>query len=279
MTPRWSSYVAVGDSFTEGLWDPRVDDLDDLHGWADRLAQTLSRRRVDGGAAPLQYANLAVRGRRLRRILAEQLPPALAMRPELISIVGGGIDVLRLGADPDALASQLEEAVIRARDAGCDVLLATCMDTRGGGPLLGAIRPRMALYSAHICSIARRHGCYVLDQWGLQALSDPRMWAEDRIHLSPEGHHRLSQSALVGLGLEPEDPDWAAPLPAADVVPPVDRLREHGAWLRRDVAPWVTRGLRGRSTGDGRTGKRPRLAAVEPDGTMVPSAPGDVDLP
>ncbi|GAB2970268.1 SGNH/GDSL hydrolase family protein [Actinotalea caeni] len=273
--PPWASFVAIGDSFTEGLWDVDPAASDDvgsvggsrepeLRGWADRLALTLSRRRVAAGAEPLRYANLAVRGRRLARILAEQLPPALAMRPDLVSVVGGGIDVLRLGADPDRLASMLEDAVVRARGAGCDVLLATCMDTRGAGPLLGATRTRMAVYTAHIGAIARRHGCYVLDQWGLAALSDLRMWAPDRIHLSPEGHHRLSQAALVGLGLEPDDAAWQQPLPAVETPPALERLRGHGAWLRRDVAPWVGRGIRGTSTGDARAPKRPRLAIVEP---------------
>jgi len=269
VTPRWRSFVAVGDSFTEGLWDPYDSDLDDLAGWADRLAATLSRRRVAAGEDPLSYANLAIRGRRLARIVDEQLPHALAMTPDLISLVGGGIDILRLDADPDRLASILEEAVVATRASGADVLLATCMDTRGAGALLGSTRQRMAVYSAHIWTIARRHDCFVLDQWGLTALADPRMWAEDRIHLSGEGHHRLCQAALVGLGLEPDDPDWHEPLPTAETARRVDRIREHGLWLRRDVAPWVGRGLRGRSTGDDRSAKRPRLVAVVPDGALV----------
>lgn len=302
MSVPWRSYVAIGDSFTEGLWDPypgeqpvrpdtapslsepspTSDPGDDegwagpedepaLRGWADRLAVTLSRRRLASGQSPLTYANLAIRGRPLRRILREQLEPALQMKPDLISVVGGGIDVLRLGADPDKLAQLLEDAVIRARATGARVLLATCMDTRGGG-LLGAIRPRMALYSAHISSIARRHDCAVLDQWGLGALGDLRMWASDRIHLSPEGHHRLSQAALVGLGLTPDDARYLEPLPPTDAQPPVERWREHGAWLRRDVAPWVGRGIRRRSTGDHRPPKRPQLEPLVPEGTMVPSA-------
>lgn len=270
MTPRWRSFVAVGDSFTEGLWDPYSNDLEDLAGWADRLAATLSRRRVADGEEPLAYANLAIRGRRLRRIVDEQLPEALAMRPDLVSIVGGGIDILRLGADPDRLADLLERAVVRAR-ATSDVLLATCMDTRNAGPLLGITRPRMALYSAHINAIARRHGCYVLDQWGLRALDDPRMWSQDRIHLAPDGHHRLSQSALVALGLEPDDPHWRDPLPVADGVGSLQRLRVHGAWLRRDVAPWVGRGLRRISTGDGRTPKRPAMVPLDGAGERTTS--------
>lgn len=276
MTPRWRSFVAIGDSFTEGLWDPYAGDIHDLAGWADRAALAMSRRRVEAGLEPLAYANLAIRGRRLRRILDEQLPAALEMSPDLVSIVGGGIDILRLGADPDHLAERLESSVVLTRATGADVLLATCMDTRNAGPLLGITRPRMALYSAHISSIARRHGCYVLDQWGLPALDDMRMWSDDRIHLSPEGHHRLSQAALVGLGLPPDDATYRELLPAADGVGHVQRWRSHGAWLRRDVAPWVGRGLRRASTGDGRSAKRPELQPLEIDlpgsATMVPPA-------
>ncbi len=274
MTPPWASYVAIGDSFTEGLRDPRGEDTENLRGWADRLATTMSRRRIEAGEPALRYANLAIRGRRLNRIMSEQLPPALAMQPDLISIVGGGIDVLRLGADPDRLAEMLEEAVVRARAAGCDVLLATCMDTRSGGPLLGSIRPRMALYSAHIFAIARRHGCYVMDQWGLSALQDLRMWSQDRIHLSAEGHHRLSQSALVGLGLEPDDPDWQGPSPrsrgghrrrpaaGAPGLAPARRGALGGSWHPRHLDgrpafPQAARAGRGHPRRGGRRGLGP----------------------
>ena len=34
-------------------------------------------------------------------------------------------------------------------------------------------------------------------------------------------------------------------------------LREEVAWVRGFVAPWIGRRLRGRSSGDGRTPKRP----------------------
>ena len=43
-----------------------------------------------------------------------------------------------------------------------------------------------------------------------------------------------------------------------------DELREHGAWVRTHVAPWVQRRVTGRSSGDGRTPKRPTLTPVQP---------------
>ncbi|WP_268957810.1 SGNH/GDSL hydrolase family protein [Ruania zhangjianzhongii] len=269
MSVSWHRYIAVGDSMTEGLWDPYAEEGEQLRGWADRLAAALSARRVADGGARLEYANLAVRGRLLGPILDVQLPEALAAGPDLVSIVGGGNDLLRPNADPDRLAVRLERAVRSARAAGAQVLLATGTDPRRA-PLLGAIRPKVAVYNAHIWSIARRTGADVVDVWGLRALQDWRMWAQDRIHLSPEGHHRVAQAALVALGLPPEDPDWARPLPAAEPIPVRDQWRTDAAWLRREVYPWARRHLRGRSSGDGRSAKRPDaapLAAMEPDGS------------
>src|SRR5690625_251166 len=193
---------------TEGLWDPYPipggtaaggaqaaaeagrelpvqDEEAPLRGWADRLAETLSERRIADGGAPLEYANLAVRGRLLGPILEAQLPAALEAGADLVSVVGGGNDLLRPNADPDRLGARLERGVRTAREAGADVLLATGTDTRRA-PLLAAIRPKVAVYNAHIWSIARRNGAYVVDVWGLRALQDWRMWAEDRIHRSEE---------------------------------------------------------------------------------------------
>lgn len=70
MTPRFSRYVAIGDSSTEGLEDP--DGAGGYRGWANRLAERAAQDR--GG---LLYANLGVRGKRSRDIREEQLGAAL----------------------------------------------------------------------------------------------------------------------------------------------------------------------------------------------------------
>ncbi|UNX55297.1 SGNH/GDSL hydrolase family protein [Georgenia sp. TF02-10] len=255
--PAFGRYVALGDSMTEGLWDvPDPAEPERVRGWADVLAQRLAERRAAGGAGPVEYANLAVRGRLLAEIIRDQVPRAVAARPDLVSLVGGGNDLLRPGADPDALAGLLERAVVRLRAAGADVLLATGMDTRSS-PVLAAMRPKVAVYNAHIWSIARRHGARVLDVWGMRSLRDWRMWAEDRIHLSTAGHERVAQGALVALGLGPDDPAWDDPLTPLPPVARARRLRQDLTWARQYAYPWVGRRLRRRSSGDARVPKRP----------------------
>ncbi|WP_321575248.1 SGNH/GDSL hydrolase family protein [Oerskovia douganii] len=262
--PRWGSYVAIGDSFTEGLWDPYPNDPDRQRGWADLLAGHLSTRRTAAGEAPLEYANLAIRGRLLRSILAEQVSAALALEPDLVSLIGGGNDILRPAADIDRLARNLDHAVGRLRAEGIDVLLGTGFDT-SGSPLVGLTRGRVGVYNAHIWSIARRHGAHVLDLWGMASLHDWRMWSSDRIHLTPDGHRRVAQAALVGLGQVPDDATWDDPLAPLPPVPALDRARQNAEWVRVHVYPWATRRLRGRSSGDLRVPKAPALTPVQSD--------------
>jgi hypothetical protein len=152
--------------------------------------------------------------------------------------------------------------VVRLREAGIDVLLGTGYDA-SGSPLVSATRSRVGIYNALIWSMARRHGAYVLDAWGMRSLADWRMWAEDRIHLTSEGHARVAQAALVGLGLEPDDPAWDDPLTPLPPTPRLTRARQDAQWVRVHVYPWATRRLRGQSSGDLRVPKRPQLSPLD----------------
>ena len=254
----WRRYIALGDSFTEGLSDPDPERPGEFRGWADRLAGHLAA----ASESDVEYANLAIRGRLVAQVLDEQLPVALEAQPDLVSLVAGGNDLLRPGGDPDTLALLLEDAVGRIRATGADVLLATGVDPRQT-PIIRRIRGRVALFNASVWSIAARHGAAVLDQWGAVWLQDPRMWDSDRIHLTAEGHRRIALAAATALGVPvPGDGEWRTPLPPLPPRPLRAAVTEEAAWVRGFVAPWVGRRLRGRSSGDGRAPKRPLPLAL-----------------
>lgn len=255
-------YVAVGDSISEGLEDPRRAGR--MIGWADRLAVELSAARQEGGMAPLRYANLAIRGRLLGNILGDQLEQALAMRPNLISIWGGGNDVMRLKADVRGLLQALDKAVARARDTGAEVLTSTFVDC-SDSPLLKAISPRMMEFNEGVRVIAQRRGSRVIDQFRIPSLKDWNAWAPDHIHLSSSGHQIVTQAALEALGMPTDRTQWA-PRPASAVKKLT--LRQNIAWFQRDVLPWIGRHINGRSSGDGLAPKFAQYVEVPSSGFL-----------
>ena len=260
MSP-WTRYVAIGDSFTEGMSDPDPAVPGQYVGWADRLAVDLARYASDAGAS-FGYANLAVRGRLLADIVGPQLDAALTMEPDLVSIVGGGNDILRPSVDVEAMAARLEAAVARIRESGADVLMATPVDPVEA-PVVRAARGRSARFAALVWGIAQRHDARVIDMWSFTALRDWRMWADDRIHLTGEGHRRVALAALWTLGHETDESDWRTPLPPSAPVPRREALAGNAKWAREYLAPWVQRRLRGESSGDLLTAKRPAVTPLE----------------
>ncbi|MEU4107601.1 SGNH/GDSL hydrolase family protein [Streptomyces sp. NPDC048208] len=237
------SYVAVGDSFTEGVGDPGPDGA--FVGWADRLAVLLADRRPEGDFG---YTNLAVRGKLLDQIAADQVPQAARLAPDLVSICAGGNDIIRPGTDPDETAERFERAVAQLAAGAGTVLVATGFDTRGV-PLLKHLRGKIATYNGHVRAIADRYNCPVLDLWSLKSVQDRRAWDGDRLHLSPEGHTRVALRAGQALGVDiPADPEQEWP-----VLPPRGTLeirRDDVHWARTHLVPWIGRRLRGESSGD-----------------------------
>jgi lysophospholipase L1-like esterase len=259
MSVQFSSFVALGDSFTEGLDDPRADQSGYL-GWADRFAQLLAAQRPG-----LRYANLAVRGKVLGQVADEQVPQAIAMAPDLISIAAGGNDLLWLRSDPDALAQTFDDVVRTLLMAGSQVLIFTGFDPRF--PVLRLIRGKVAAYNMHLRAIADRHGCQVVDLWAMSVLADPRAWSADRLHLTPDAHRRVALRACEVVGAEVAE-DWRVPWPALESPSASGRAAWVAArrmdlrWARQHAAPWVARRVRGISSGDGMAPKRPELLPV-----------------
>jgi lysophospholipase L1-like esterase len=250
--PAVGSFAALGDSFTEGVGDLYADGT--CQGWADRFARHLAE--VQPG---LRYANLAIRGKLLRQVLAEQVPVALDLRPDLVSLAAGGNDLLRPKCDPDVLAESFEQAVGQLRAAGCQVMVVAGFDP-GGVPLLRLVRGKAATFNQQLHDVARRHDCLLVDLWSMTTLADPRMWCADRLHLAPEGHRRVALRACEVTGVPVRD-DWREPLPAdgQSAAGWLTARRQDLRWAVTYVLPWIQRRLRGISTGDGLTPKRPDL--------------------
>jgi phosphatidylinositol alpha 1,6-mannosyltransferase len=251
---RWSRYVALGDSITEGLCDTSRMPAGAYRGWADRLANLLALSGPE--RRPFRYANLAVRSRRVAHLVEEQLPHCLELRPDLVSVLIGANDLVQVRCDPVALAAQVEDAVARLRGAGIDVLLGTVfLPDRAAA---GVFARRFAVYNALLRQVAVRTGAILLDLEAQTELCRVELWADDRVHLRSRGHRYVAYRAAEALGV-----------PHADALADLDEafhvdedLPAPGTWWRRDALPWLWRRVRGRTAGDGLTAKVPAYVVV-----------------
>lgn len=257
----WQRYVALGDSFTEGIGDPDPSRPGYHRGWADRIAQELAN-----GTENFAYANLAVRGRLIRQIRDEQIAPALELKPDLITLCAGGNDVIRPGSDPDETARVLDTMVQLLATTGATIVLFNGPDVRDT-PVMGSIRGKVAIFNENVRTVAARYDAVVADMWSLRELTAKEMWDEDRLHFSALGHHTIARMVLDTLNV-PHDLDPVQP------QPPVERSWREArvddvVWARHHLFPWVLRRLRGRSSGDNITAKRPNIEPLF-GGSMPP---------
>jgi lysophospholipase L1-like esterase len=252
---RFERYVAIGDSTAEGLDDP--DGHGGYRGWANRLAERIAREQGD-----LLYANLAVRGRKTREVLEEQLDAALAMRPDLAAVVSGTNDILRPHFDAEGVARDIERMQRALVEAGATVVSFTLPDLTPVMPLARPLRGRIQRFARALVEASARSGALVVDFAAHPVASDPRLWSEDRLHANALGHGRIADALAHALSLPGAGPEWAMALPKRRPRGAPRALAAELLWSRRYLLPWLWQHARGRSSGHGCSPKRPRLEPV-----------------
>lgn len=235
-------YVAVGDSFTEGVGDPNLMYPNGVRGWADRVA-----RQMGKADSSWEYANFAIRSKLLDEIVDEQFDLALALNPTLISFYAGGNDILSVRADMNSIMERYEAALQRLADSGAQVMTFTVFDVKVSSAL-EPLKRRIIFYNNTVRDLAETYNCLLVDHTKYREFEDPRYWAFDRIHMSKLGHKTLAAYTLAELGiphkmkfpeLPPfESPDWR------------QTVRTESRWLRTEVVPLARRRINGVRDGD-----------------------------
>lgn len=249
-------YVALGDSFTEGVGDPDPGRPNGLRGWADRVAEVLARQP---GAADFGYANLGIRGRKMSQILDEQLDAGIGLGPDLVSIYAGANDILRPKVDIDALLASYDAGIGKLAATGAAVMMFTAYDP-GISAIFRPMRGRMAIYNEGVREIADRHGALITDMWRMRDVPAWAIWDTDRMHLNAFGHSHIAIAVLDRLGIDHGLTE--PPLPVRPDLTRAEARREHLQWAREHAVPWVHRRVTGRSSGDSVSPKRPELAPI-----------------
>ncbi|WP_106813864.1 SGNH/GDSL hydrolase family protein [Microbacterium timonense] len=236
-------YVAIGDSFTEGVGDELPDGH--VRGWADLVAQGWA----DAAGEPIEYANLAIRGKLVWPIVQEQLEPALALKPTHLSFNGGGNDMLRPRTDVSRVVAAFDTVLRRCDEEGVQLIVLSGANPTAQLPLGRVIKRRGDLLSHAVEShLASRPDVVRAYNWFDEELATPPYWSEDRLHMNSRGHHRVAARVLDALGFDAPPVWWS--------LPPLPQGGTRGAaYYREHVGPWVRRRLTRTSSGDGRTPK------------------------
>lgn len=225
-------FVALGDSLTEGVGDPLGEGW---RGWAALLAGGL-------GGEPAVFTNLAVSGAQTRDVAERQLPTALALRPDVASVVVGVNDTLRCTFDIHAVTARLD-AVYGAFARRGVTLLTTCLPDPGTmlglpGVLARPLARRQRAVNTVVHALSERHGAVHLHASEGAWLADRAMWSADRLHPSERGHRQLAvrfHALLADAGLAD------GPAPAAEPEFPVPTRTASLWWLATQGSAWVAR--------------------------------------
>ncbi|WP_418190806.1 SGNH/GDSL hydrolase family protein [Amycolatopsis albispora] len=233
--PRRVSRLAVlGDSTAVGLGDPLPGG--DWRGVGPLVADAL-------GIEPDGYLNASFTGARMRCVRTEQLPVALAHRPEVVLLIVGMNDTLRSDFDAEAIAADLDHVVTELRAAGSVVIPVRFHDHgrvfRLPGSLYRALRARIDELNAVIDGVVATRGVPCLDLMSLPGAYDLAAWSVDRLHPSELGHRMLAQGfadLLTEAGVEirvPVSLECSGGATAGAV--------QHVGWLVLKGIPWLWR--------------------------------------
>ncbi|MBA4862060.1 SGNH/GDSL hydrolase family protein [Streptomyces sp. PSKA54] len=227
-------FAALGDSLTEGVGD-RVKD--GWRGWAALLADGLG---PDG--APVEFRNFAVSGAQTLDVLERQTPAALALRPDIVSVLVGVNDTLRCTFDIHAVATRLDQ-VYAAFAAQKAVVLTACLPDPGAmlglpGVLAHPLARRQRAVNAVVHALSERYGAVHLHAAEGDWITDRAMWSADRLHPGERGHRVLAtrfHAALaangVAVGRRPSvEPEFPPPTRSASLL-----------WLATAGTGWVAR--------------------------------------
>ena len=236
---------------TEGMSDELTDG--NYRGWADRVADELAKSNSD-----FTYMNLAIRGKLLKQVVDYQIPEAIKYidgKQTLVSFHAGANDVLRPNYQADLSLPQYEEGIRLLTNAGATVIIFTVIDkVEGKGKTAALWHQRFSNFNENVRKVAAKYPVILFEAKNAEFLNDRRFLAFDRLHMNSEGHRRLANAVLQGLGYE-FDPNWKVAPAVAKKKNKVIRVATNIVWVATFLIPWIWRRIRGKSSGDGRIAK------------------------
>lgn len=183
----WKRFVAIGDSFTEGIGD-EVEGIA-LKSWVDHFVQLCEN--------DIEYANFAKRGLVTKEIRSQQLEKALTFNPDLVSLIAGANDVLKGRWNHDAYKNDMEFMIDTLSKAGADIIIANLPDFTVRLPFASekkqVIKKQLLEANEVIHSLSREYKLHHVDFWKHPLVNDNSLWSTDLIHPNSKGYVKVAE--------------------------------------------------------------------------------------
>ncbi|HFJ9453297.1 MULTISPECIES: SGNH/GDSL hydrolase family protein [Bacillus cereus group] len=183
----WKRFVAIGDSFTEGIGD-EVEGIV-LKSWVDHFVQLCVH--------DIEYANFAKRGLVTKEIRSQQLEKALTFKPDLVSLIAGANDVLKGRWNHQAYKNDMEFMIDKLSKTEADIVIANLPDFTVRLPFASekkqVIKEQLLEVNDVICSLSREYKLHHVDFWNHQLVNDNTLWSTDFIHPNSKGYVKVAE--------------------------------------------------------------------------------------
>ncbi|MRC16841.1 SGNH/GDSL hydrolase family protein [Bacillus thuringiensis] len=192
----WKRFVAIGDSFTEGIGD-EVEGIA-LKSWVDHFVQLCEK--------DIEYANFAKRGLVTEEIRLQQLEKALTFNPDLVSLIAGANDVLKGRWNHDVYKNDMEFMIDTLSKAGADIIIANLPDFTVRLPFASEkkqeIKEQLLEANEVIHSLSREYKLHHVDFWNHHLVNDNTLWSKDLIHPNSKGYVKVAELIFNSLPVQ-----------------------------------------------------------------------------
>lgn len=210
MSPTIQRYVALGDSLSAGVSD--WGHGDPALGFTALLAELLRQ-----SAPELHFTNLGVGGARTADVLHRQVGPALALQPDLVTLIVGANDLP--GTPTEVFQRDYSDLIGRLRMGVSGLVLVANIPEMAQllpeqyATYRFALRERVRQFNRMIADITAAHGVPLVDLYSNQAAHDPRNLSSDGFHPNQRGYREMARAFISTVN----QAGYALPLPEVDL--------------------------------------------------------------
>ncbi|HDR3649520.1 TPA: SGNH/GDSL hydrolase family protein [Bacillus anthracis] len=183
----WKRFVAIGDSFTEGIGD-EVEGIA-LKSWVEHFVQLCVN--------DIEYVNFAKRGLVTKEIRSQQLEKALTFNPDLVSLIAGANDVLKGRWNHQEYKNDMEIIIDTLSKTDADIIIGNLPDFTVRLPFASekkeVLKEQLLEANEVIFSLSREYKLHHIDFWNHPLVNDNTVWSKDLIHPNSKGYVKVAE--------------------------------------------------------------------------------------